>query len=715
MQAKRVVSCRRVLSLASCLLLSALQTAHAQDATPPAGGSVGLGANGAASVSTDGAQTQQQAAATAAETPAAEAEETEQMAEAARQGEDAQQAGETLPWALAHRRFNTLSGGGGGIHLIDPSSGVPGSVRLQLGMSLMDARDFLFDGDEVQQTGQSLTASWTLSDHLELWGALQNSGTAYNEPRTLYTLGDMSLGLKFFFPVADVVSLGGDLRVKMLPDSGSMETSFGATGIGIRGALNVDLQRLPDPVPFIARLNLDYYFDNSSQVIAQTEEDHYAQLEDAAPKNDENRHLVSRFERFGLGVNRVDVFNIGVGVESPLEVGKDVYLHPMAEFQLGIPVNRQGYDCPFYSSDSTRGTRKGPDDTCLDEVGSKAWPILLTLGTRFIPPVRGLSSFLAVDIGLAGTDTFVRELSPTPPVRVHVGLGYDFDARPVPPKLVEVPIEVPAPEPPGGRVLGTVTDRASGAPIAGAQVAFATADHSALATDAEGRYISYRLPVGAVPVTVTHPEYQEGQCGTAIPESGGDVELRCELDRKVVPGSLDVRITDAYGAALAGLRVELSGPTTGSAVTDAEGRAHFADLAAGHYTLSPQSETYLRRSFAVDVREGGEHALIAPLTARPGRSGVLVRGTTIRVRGVSFDGDSAEPTAASAPVLAELADLLLGSSEIHRIQVQAPGGEGISLTRGLRIKQRLVDLGVDPGRVEALSGGGQLKVTIVTP
>jgi hypothetical protein len=54
----------------------------------------------------------------------------------------------------------------------------------------------------------------------------------------------------------------------------------------------------------------------------------------------------------------------------------------------------------------------------------------LALGMRVVPPVRGVTLLFALDLGLAGTDTFVRELSPNAPFSLTFALGYDYDARP---------------------------------------------------------------------------------------------------------------------------------------------------------------------------------------------------------------------------------------------------------------------------------------------
>src|SRR5262249_35127341 len=145
-------------------------------------------------------------------------------------------------------------------------------------------------------------------------------------------------------------------------------------------------------------------------------------------------NLVTRVERFGLGVNRVDMLTVGVGVEAPLELAKRLYLYPMADFRMGLPVNRQGYDCAFHSRDETRGTNAvGADDTCLDDAGFDALPMLRAVGGRVVPPVRGLSVLLGAAFAIKGSDTFVREPAPPPPFRLLLGLSYDYDARPTPP------------------------------------------------------------------------------------------------------------------------------------------------------------------------------------------------------------------------------------------------------------------------------------------
>ena len=64
-------------------------------------------------------------------------------------------AEDELPWALQHRAYNTWEGGTGGFFMEDPGIGEPGSVRLQLGLSIYSGGDFFYEGDDVEQNGQS--------------------------------------------------------------------------------------------------------------------------------------------------------------------------------------------------------------------------------------------------------------------------------------------------------------------------------------------------------------------------------------------------------------------------------------------------------------------------------------------------------------------------------------------------------------------------------
>jgi hypothetical protein len=193
------------------------------------------------------------------------------------------------------------------------------------------------------------------------------------------------------------------------------------------------LQDAPLKLPLIGRFNASYLFDNSAKLVEDEERARYALLEasngGAALARNETRNLVSRVERYAFDMNRVDRLTLGLGVEAPLPIAQEASIHPLLEYRMGLPINRQEFDCAIVRGEPNDGDASSGDD-CLTTAGISAWPMNLVLGLRVVPPVRGVTMLLALDLGLTGADTFVRELSPNAPFALTFALGYDYDARP---------------------------------------------------------------------------------------------------------------------------------------------------------------------------------------------------------------------------------------------------------------------------------------------
>jgi hypothetical protein len=380
---------------------------------------------------------------------------------------------------------------------------------------------------------------------------------------------------------------------------------------------------------------------------------------------------------------------------------------------VGIPVNRQGYDCPFFSSDPNRGTPQSTDDTCLDDAGGKAYPMNIAIGVRVVPPVRGLSALLAVDFGLTGTDTFVRELEPTLPYRLVLALGYDFDARPPEKVMVEKLVEVAKPEPVTGRLSGKVLADGSREPVSGASVELVGLGLTPQASATDGSFLSYALAPGQINLTVSHPDYEPGSCSALIPETGGDVPVECTLVALPKTGTLRGRVIDAYGAPVAGARLQLTGPSSPDVIADSAGMFESAGLPEGTYRVRVESNAHLLKlgSFTIVPRQTTQLEL--SVMARPAKASVSVRGGAISAPLVKFAGDATELDAPASAQLAEVADLLLRSPELRRVRIEGSGDDALALTRALMIKQRLVDLGVDETRLDATGGSGGARVKLV--
>jgi hypothetical protein len=258
---------------------------------------------------------------------------------------------------------------------------------------------------------------------------------------------------------------------------GDAGATFRATSFGFRGNVRFDFrERERRAVPLITRFNAQYWFDNSAELTASIEDRRYTALGGTVPADLETRQLLTPFERYAYGVNRTDFVRIAAGFEAPLQAGK-VGLHPMLEWQWGIPVNRQGFECAQAANAN--------DDSCLADEGLRAFPMLLTMGLRILSPPKGLAFTVAVDVGLTGTRHFVRELAPTAPYDIILGIAYAFDAQSSAPSVtvpVEEPVEAVAAT---GEVRGRVLDARSGDPVAGALVAVVGQDSSRSASRKE--------------------------------------------------------------------------------------------------------------------------------------------------------------------------------------------------------------------------------------
>jgi outer membrane protein OmpA-like peptidoglycan-associated protein len=118
------------------------------------------------------------------------------------------------------------------------------------------------------------------------------------------------------------------------------------------------------------------------------------------------------------------------------------------------------------------------------------------------------------------------------------GVGYVFDLthapeREVVTRDVERRVEVPPPEPPRGKISGTIVDSGTGSNIPGVTVRF-TGRNVTPQYASDGTFTSEELDPGPVSLELTHPDYDPGTCNAEIDAEGHDTTVRCELVRAVV-------------------------------------------------------------------------------------------------------------------------------------------------------------------------------------
>lgn len=630
-------------------------------------------------------------------------------------------------------RHNSISGATGLLHTISADSSAPGTFRLGFLSSYYSGSGFLCPNlkvcsrpagvtdtqDTLDRVGADLTLSATLLPFLEAYAGMHSHATSDNfgRPQLLQVLGDTNLGLKGFLPHQSdgMFSVGGLGELRLLNGSGSV--GIHTANIALRALGTLDLNNRSDPqqrIPLRFHANFGYLFDNSNSIIADTEKSR-------------GNVPISRIERFGLDINRVNTLFIGIGGEYVNSV-----VQPFAEWTIDVPSNRQKYTC--------RPSVSSLGDQCLgNDGGFSATPSRLSLGLRVTPWLRGFNATLGVDIGTGGTSTFIEELAPQLPWNLYFGIGFTYDTLLISsggqstaptPQVMQMP---PQPE---RHIVGVVIDEKSLQPIPNAMVRFQGRPLTGLISRADGSFETGNLEPGEYIFTVTADGYKEGNCtaavstfgqappmapapgvappgqsydsafapmgappapgafaptapgalgqpmmggpGTAMPgttTSGASItSLQCVLKPAPVVGIIQGTLVDAEASsAVPGARITVR-DSRGREVevqTDDAGNFRFENVPVGTVHLSVDANGYLPSATDVEVKQKGEQRATLTLNKRPKRPNVSVAGKELKLgTQIHFVTNSANILPDSQAILQEIAAVLSQHSEIRRLEIQ---------------------------------------------
>ena len=411
---------------------------------------------------------------------------------------------------------NSLSGSTGLLRVVEAGSGREGTFRVNFLSSWFTGSGVICDGtndcpneDEVTHIGAHLTISATPVPFLEGYLGLHSHATSNDQgsPKLLQVLGDTSLGVKLFMPREpdSLFTAGGDLSLWLLNGTGAVGVEGGGTSFNIKGVTTLDFNNATNPddrIPLRLHGNLGYLFDNSGNLVEDTE-------------TNRGDFPITRIERFGLDINKVDSFQIGLGVEGVFEI-----IRPFLEYTVDVPVNRQNYVC--------NRNRTFGDDKCLgDESSFSATPSRLSIGARLYPWLEGLAFTGAFDVGTGATSNFIEEVAPELPWQLYFGFAYavDVEGRGEP-EIREVEVErvVQIPPPPQYFIEGVVKEKGAETTIADAIVKYEGRAATGMVTDAQGKFKTSNLQPGTYTFNVTADGYKPGTCSGTIaagPPPGG--------------------------------------------------------------------------------------------------------------------------------------------------------------------------------------------------
>ncbi|MCL4749369.1 MAG: OmpA family protein [Myxococcales bacterium] len=652
---------------------------------------------------------------------------------------------------------NNLAASTGLLHTSYAGSGAPGSLRVGFITSYFTGTGFLCEGgrcnyntsnnpagatadDEVTRIGAHLSMNATLLPFLEAYLGFHATATENDQsrPRLLQVLGDTNIGLKGFMPWQpdSVFSVGGELQLWLLNGTGGVGLDGSGTSYAIRGLATADLNNHTNPddrIPLKINANLGYKFDNSGELVGDTEKAR-------------NGQKITRIERYGLDINRVDTFQIGLGLEGMFD-----YVRPFAEWTIDVPMNRQDYVC--------NESRKEVGDGCLGtDAGFGSSPSRITLGARAYPGIDGLSLLAAFDIGTGATSNFIQEVAPESPWTLYLGLGWAADTKKEPPIIKEVQVEKPAVAPVAADryVAGTVVEKGANTPVGGAIIRFDGRNLTGMVANDDGTFRTIDLEPGTYTFTVKADGYRDGQCQATIPAAGMGaapafgappgytapaypgaapagpgmapapanqptiVNMTCELEAlpSVVTNSGGV-VAGANNHPGAPARVKITDTFTRALelAADASGAFRFENVPPGPAKITVTANGYFTSVTELEVKPQEDLKATISLNKRPKAPNVTVVANEVKLKKqVHFAHDAATIEPDSHALLEEIADVLKNRAEIAKIEIQGHTdntgspvyNQRLSQQRADAVRDALVKLGVDGSRLDA-KGYGQDK------
>ncbi len=644
----------------------------------------------------------------------------------------------------ALRRGSTLDGSTGLLRLRSADSGPVGTFRLAIAGSFYSGSGFLCPPCENPQGAVATHADdanffatraqllVTPLPFLEAHAALRYQTTSDSQPtrRVIPIAGDAVFGAKAFLPakLGRIFGFGGGFAVGLLTPTDGVGVATANVDLHLDAELDLTELAPKSRVPLRGYLNLGYLFDNSGS-IADAIESHRSSVL-GSPQT------LTRIERFSYGVNRVDAFKSGVGLEGVFD-----FIHPFAEWTIDVPVNRQGYKCV--------SRIRSAGDECLAHDGKvSAMPSRLTIGARGYPWLTswtdGLTLLAAVDIGTGATSNFIEEVAPEAPYTLHFGLGFAFDTQPrvkrvVETKLVNAPA-VAAPPPRQYYVSGTVVDAQTSQPIAEAGVFFQGSDQNAVLTDKNGSFRTAALLPGEYRFLVKKSDYLDGQCqamilelpadtGKPVKSPGGALatpsappepsitETRCELTALPQVASITGSVRNSASTEFVGNATVIAKDARGRDVavqTDAEGRFRFENVPAGKLRLEVTAAGYMPSGAELELKARVPASVQLFINKRPAQASVVVTKTELKLkRQVHFLFDSSAIQPDSQSILEEIADALRTHPEITLVEIQGHTDDvgspehnlRLSEERATAVKDALLTLGIDGGRLTARGYG----------
>jgi outer membrane protein OmpA-like peptidoglycan-associated protein len=553
--------------------------------------------------------------------------------------------------------------------------GPKGVVRVSFLGEYLNQSDFPVKGAQNIRSAITFAASFVPFRWGEVFVAYAASANTNNKtsPNLLQALGDLTFGLKGSHSFFDGFHAAVDLRLLTFSGVGNQGVDKFAVGFKPAVVATYDWRALSQNVPIVSTVMLGFTFDSTRGLVAN--------------------QTLNASEQFALGINEYHRINFGLAVEVPLPIAT-----PFVEYSLAGPLG------------VPNGTLTGPDTRPVPV--TDAMPQNLNLGAK-ITAVKDLTLTLGVNIGL--TRSVGLGLPPAPPWNFYVGAAFAIDpfqrgetkiVETVRMKKVET---VKAPQ----RMEGTVTDKETGKPVAGAIIAVGTGPK--VASDDQGAFTTHEVNAAKVTVMVTRDGYKTLEQAIELPADPSKPlpKLALTLEPEVKKAKFSITVTGNKKPLKAQVAIKGEGEGTGSAQVESGDVPAEAELPPGTYVIEVISDGFLAKTREVQVTAGATMNVAFELEPTPKKPLVVFKGDKIEIlQQVHFQSGKAVIMADSYSLLSQVVDSIVKNG-VKRVRVEGhtdnrgkkEANQKLSEDRARAVADYLIAQGIDATRIEAVGYG----------
>lgn len=546
--------------------------------------------------------------------------------------------------------------------------------------------DAIREGSENTLLTGRVLIQGTLNDYISvnLGLAARNNYNSFGRPQAMLSQGDLNLGVRGFYPINDILSIGGDLSLFFPSDFGGTGFDLSSTSVRPRLIGSLDVQEIMDgSFPLNAHLNLGYRLDNT---------------ENGVPEN----ARLTRIERFAYGVSEYDGLEVGLGVDMEFS-----YVRPFLAYSMTVPVGGSEEFCGTESS-----------LPCLDDAGFGAYPKILTLGAK-VEPLTNLGLHASVDLGLSSAQA--QGVPVTAPYTVNLGLSWTIDPTPQVEYVVQTKEKIVEKEkivdrtPVLGYVKGVVIDSVTEKPITGAIVEYVdTSLNPQVSAKADGTFRSYGFGPGSeVTMIVKHPDYKQTEVITTLKD--GDQDVRVKMEAIPKKAFVSGKILDVKGKPVSNAVVTVSGGKVKGRGLPVDAAGQFnGQVKPGKFMVAVKAQGYLTKGRSIELKNDEKLNMEFVLVKRPKKVLAKLRGKKIEILDkVFFAKGKSEILSKSFPLLDTIASILAENPQVKKVRVEGHTDDTgklrlnmeLSQARAQAVRDYLVKGGVSANRLQAKGFG----------